>query len=171
MFVMMRCNQNNKGASTRTDDAAGETMKAVIVYDDFAVAGKVNAMLAGASRRANQIAHWLVHPWRIDWLNLAPDEARIDAEDAHLIVVALRQTRTLPRRLLEWLESWAAHRQVLEAGLAVWNDQPGENSRAVMAGLSRFVKQHGLNFIFDDSKTGEDDADYAVPFAGEPAHR
>ncbi len=140
-------------------------MNAIIIYDDLACAAKVNAMLARAAGRAEETAHWNVKPWRLDLLDRPPTvgESRRDAADAHLIVIALREPGSLPAGLLDWLETWAAHREVRDAALAVFG---GGNSDAptapAMPGLLRLAERHGLSFIFDDGgPAGEEPAFFA----------
>ena len=136
-------------------------MTAAIIYDDFGCAAKANAMLARASSRAGEVALWIVKPWRLDLLNLPPTaaEAQKDTADVHLIVFALRPAQSLPNWLLDWLEQWAAHRQVAEAALAVFSDGSGETlSAPAVPELSRFAERQGLNFIFHDSSSIQDES-------------
>lgn len=139
-------------------------MNVVIIYDDSASAAKTNAMLDKASHQAGEVAPSDVKPWRVDLLNLPPTaaEALREAADAHLIVFALRPAQSLPVGLLDWLEHWARQRQVGEAALAIFSDASGNAPSApVVSELLRFTGRHGLNFIFDDSGSGQDEvADY-----------
>jgi hypothetical protein len=133
-----------------------KAMNAAIIYDDFPCATKASAMLASASSRAGEIALWNVKPWRLDLLNLPPTaaEALRDTADVHLIVFALRPAQSLPIGLMDWLEQWAALRQVGEAALAVFTDGSGETLPAsAVPELSRFAERQGLNLIFHDSSS------------------
>jgi hypothetical protein len=140
-------------------------MKAVIIYDDFACATKANATLERACHQAHQTTRWDVNLWRLDLLNLSPpaEKTLAEATEAHLIVLVLRELGSIPAGLLDWLEIWAAHRQVGDAALAVFGGGSGDASSApVMPELSRFAGRHGLSFIFDDGgPTGDESGFFA----------
>jgi hypothetical protein len=143
----------------------GAVMNAAIIYDDFAGAAKANAVLERASYRAGEAALWSVKPWRLDLLSLPSTaaEALRDTTDAHLIVFALRPAQNLSSWLLDWLERWAAQRQVAEAALAVFSDENGDAfSTPVAPELSRFAERHGLNFIFDNGGPVRDESAHFV---------
>ena len=74
--------------------------------------------------------------------------ALVELADAQLIVLALHQTQFFPYGLMEWLESWAVHRQVQDAALAAYNNENGvvPSVRAVPE-LSQFAERHGLTFV------------------------
>jgi hypothetical protein len=131
-------------------------MKALVIYDDLAVAAEANAKLQRATHHPNAAVHWNLRPWPLDMLESRPtaDEALIDAADAHLIVLAIRRTPSIPLWLIEWLKQWAARRQTPDAALAVIGDGYAKASLAqVTVELSRFARQYGLTVICD--KHGE----------------
>ncbi|MDE3066807.1 MAG: hypothetical protein KGJ60_04560 [Verrucomicrobiota bacterium] len=135
-------------------------MKAVIIYDQFDFAAKAKAMLERASDRAGDAVLWNVMPWRVDMLNLAPAaaEALMEAADAHLIVLSVRQPGHLPIWLMDWLEVWAERRRVPDAALATFGGARGGALSATAAPeLSRFAERHRLSFIFSDRGPGADD--------------
>src|SRR6266481_1875157 len=106
------------GLSCETKDP---TMKALIVYDDAACAATTNAILHRATDRADISVQWDIRPWRLNMLRFTPtaEEAMSDAADAHLIVFAIRNTRSLPTWLVHWLERWAVLRQSPGVALAI----------------------------------------------------
>jgi hypothetical protein len=129
------------------------TMNAVIVYDDVDFASKAKALLGRAAHRADEALLWTVKPWRIELLILPPSAARAlqDAAEAHLIVLAVRRPADLSPRLLDWLEKWAACRQVQDAALALFDGGTGDMLPGTAAPeLSQFAERHGLSFIFGD---------------------
>src|SRR5271156_3506883 len=85
-------------------------MKALVIYDDLALATEANAILQRATYHPNGSVHWNLRPWRLDMLEFRPtaDEALTDAADAHLIVLAICRTPSLPAWLIDWLKQWAA---------------------------------------------------------------
>ena len=125
----------------------------MIIYDDFTLAAKANAMLKRVATRANETLPWSVMPWRLDILKLAPaaGAALAEAVTAHLILLALRQAQSFAAWLLDWLERWAGCRQVLEAALIVWD---GGNADVLSARpipeLLEFTGRHGLSLIRSD---------------------
>lgn len=145
-------------------------MNAMIVYDDRMIAVKAKAMLDRAAQRADEALFWSVKPWRVDML-LWPTTAGAafaDAQDAQLIVLALREPTALPVQLVDWLEQWALRRQVPEAALAVFDGSHGDSlAPPPTRGLSQFAARHGLCFILDDVLPGED---AAATFRGDLSH-
>jgi len=137
------------------------TMNAVIIYDDSAIAAKANAMLDRAARRADEALLWSVKPWKFDLLLRPPtaDAALEDAEEAHLIVLAVRSQTEMSPWLLDWLEQWARRRQIEDAALAVFDGGKGDTlSAAASPILSQFAERHGLSFIFSDMRPTRDES-------------
>ena len=157
-------------ASGKTIKLFVEPMNIVIIYDRVDLALATSAILASAASRAGEASPINVKPWRLDLLGHSSDsEAAVnDAADAHIVVLALHMIAELPAALRNWLEEWAACRQVQDAALAIFD---GREERAlssiVRPTLSRFARRHGLSFISDDitvpdeesSGYGEDYAD------------
>jgi hydrogenase maturation factor HypF (carbamoyltransferase family) len=140
----------------REENVLDATMNAVIIYDEFDYATKANAMLERAAHRTDETTHWSVKPWRVDMLKLplAAEAALSEATEAHLIVLAVRQVQFL---LMNWLEQWAACRQIQEAALAVWGGGSADTRLArATPELSQFAGHHGLSLIFDDNMLVED---------------
>lgn len=134
-------------------------MNAVIIYDKFDFAAQANAMLERAAHRAGETTHWSVKPWRVDILKLPPaaEAALAEAAEAHLIMLAVRQVQSVLPWLVDWLERWAACRQVQETALAVWDGGSADPLSARAApGLLQFARRHGLSLIFDDNALVED---------------
>ncbi len=128
------------------------TLNAVILYDAFDYAAQASAILMGAAHRADETIPWSVRPWRVDILKLPPasEAALAEAADAHLILLALRSVRINLPWLVDWLEQWAAHRQVREAALAVWAGGSAETLPARLAPtLMPLASRHGLHLILD----------------------
>jgi hypothetical protein len=131
-------------------------MKALVIYDDLAVAAEANAILQRATHHPNAAVQWNLRPWRLDTLKSRPtaDEALTDAADAYLIVLAIRRTPSLPAWLINWLKQWVALRQTPDAALAVVGDRYARASQAQATDeLSRFARQYGLTVICE--KHGE----------------
>jgi hypothetical protein len=125
-------------------------MNAVILYDEYRLGTRASAMLCEAARRADVCLSWKINSWPTDLLLSWPatDDALNDAVSAHLIVIAIRKQAELSLRLLNWLETWAARREIQDAALAVFD---GENIDLLSAcpspELAHFAKYHGLCFI------------------------
>jgi len=125
-------------------------MKALIIYDDVALAVKAIATLQRSARRAEVTVRWNIKPWRLDILRLpsTAEEALGEAVDAELIVFAGPQVYSLPSWLEQWLECWLTHRHAGEAALAViGNGRGGKPSSHEASELWRFAALHGLGFI------------------------
>ena len=147
-------NQARLGATMERVNAAenaGEPiMNSVIVYDTVDYAAKAKAMLERAAQRAGETTHCSVKPWRVDMLELPPaaEAALVEAAEAHLIMLAVRQVQS---HLVDWLERWAACRQVREAALAVWHGEAAEPHCArATTEWSKFADRHGLILLGDD---------------------
>lgn len=147
----------------RDQHAWEETMKSLIIYDDFASASKVKATLARAAQRAGRRMRGNVELCRLGLLKQPALAAKVlgEAIDAHFIVVALSHSESLPASLLDWLENWAVRRWVQDAALAVFDDgEGGTLSVLAMHELWQFTMRHGLSFIFDDGKAAIDESDF-----------
>lgn len=85
--------------------------------------------------------------------NTALDETA----DADLIAIASCGTHLPPDELMEWLEHWAAHRQIQDA--AVMAFCPEENAGPMSLGerLKQFAEWHGLPFL--DCRILQDDGE------------
>ena len=68
-----------------------------------------------------------------------------EAADAHLIVFAIRKTRSLSTWLMNWLERWAVLRQSPGAALAVIGCGTAEASVA----MRQFAQRFNLSFIWE----------------------
>ena len=139
-------------AAIRDEKAFEAALNAVLIYDDFMVAAKANGALKRSAHRSDGAMHWNVKLWRLDMLKLSPmaAEALAGAADAHLIVLALRQSESIPTWLMDWLEQWARRRQVQDAALAVRDGGDADTLPArVMPKLPQLAARHGLSFIFD----------------------
>lgn len=140
-------------------------MNALILYDQFDLATKARFMLERASGRTAESIHWHVKLWRADMLNLPPvaAQALTDAVDAHLVVLAMRQSQPLPFHLVGWLEEWAGRRRVLDAAVATFGEiNAGALPPAVTPELSRFARRHRLSFISGGSEpAGAEQTEFA----------
>ena len=135
-------------------------MNAVIIYDGFDLGSNAYAMLARAANRADATLRWSVRLWRLDML-LHPqtaDTAYKDATEAHVMVLAVRRLTEVPPTLLDWLETWAGHRDVQDAALAVFDGGSGNMVSAMaIPELSQFAGRHGLSLILGDMHPHEDE--------------
>jgi len=134
------------------------SLNAVVIYDDSAIAAKANAMIETAAIRADEASVWSVKPWRLDLLRVpAGAEAALkDAEEAHLMVLAVRDQAALPDRVVNWLEAWAGRRQVADAAVAVIDGGGIEMApTTAKAKLSDLARRHGISFIFGEVNRAE----------------
>ncbi len=135
------------------------TLKAAVIYDDFDFAARAAALLKRVAMRADEVMKWDIRPWRLDVLkqSFLASAALDETADADLIVVALCGTHLLPDELMEWLEHWAAHRQIRDVALMAFC--PEENAGPMSLGerLKAFAEWHGLPFL--DCRILRDDGD------------
>ncbi|MGO8701340.1 MAG: enoyl-CoA hydratase/isomerase family protein [Limisphaerales bacterium] len=72
-------------------------------------------------------------------------------------VIPARRAYSLPSWLRDWLERWAALRQIQDAALAVIDDDKDDGlTTKVSSELTQFVRKHGLNLITDEGAVGRD---------------
>ena len=125
------------------------TLKAAVIYDDFDFAARSAALLERAAIRADEAMKWDIKPWRFDVLKQSSLAAAAldETSDADLIVVASCGTHLPPDEAMEWLEHWAARRQVRD--VAVMAFCPEENVGPMSFGkqLKQFADWHGLTFL------------------------
>jgi hypothetical protein len=128
-------------------------IKALVIYDDLAIAAEAIAALQHATYHTDAAVQWNLRPWRIDMLKFLPaaDEALSDGADAHLIVFAIRRTSRLPVWLIEWLEQWAALRHTPDAALAIIGDGNAKTSSSqATVELCQFARRCGLSVICEN---------------------
>jgi hypothetical protein len=163
------------------------TLKAAVVYDDFDFAARTAALLERAARRSDEALKWDVKPWRIDLLKPSSlaDAALEETLDADLVVVALCTTHLLTDDLMEWLEHWAAHRQIGDAAMLVLCPEETAGPASCWNRLKEFAEWRGLFFLGSHSlQTDLESADFVrrlwqrkhtvvpeVPWSADPAPR
>jgi hypothetical protein len=133
-------------------------MKALIIYQDFKSALIANSALQQSAQNTEFSVQWNIRPWRVDMLRFPTTamEALGEATDAHMIVLAGQRTQSFPFWLKDWLEKWAANRQIGDAALAVIGHRNGDVlAMPAISKLLDFAKQHGLSFIIEESSTGK----------------
>jgi hypothetical protein len=142
------------------------SMNAVVIYESSEAARQANAILRRASDRADATTQWNVRQWRVELLGWPPFARRAldDAIEAHLLLLAIGNATEFPPELLNWLEVWAARREVQDAAMAVLDNTGGDTvSASVARVLHEFAERHGLSLIRGDVTSGEEES------AAEPA--
>src|SRR5688572_21990179 len=92
-------------------------LKALLIYDDFEFVANATTLLdlmsPPSDRAEAKDVGWNVKSYRLAALNQKPsaDSALMEALDADLVVLAIRNTETLPAWMTDWLESWATRRK------------------------------------------------------------
>lgn len=130
------------------------TMNAMIIYDEGNRAREASARLMRASDRADEATQWNFSVWRADMLEhpLLAEEALEQAVEAHLLMLAVAPQKELPPALLKWLETWAAHRRVGDAAVALLNGGFGDTLSAMATpALLDLAERHSLSLIAGDS--------------------
>jgi len=146
------------------------TMKAFIVYADFASAANATATLQRVGASGEVRVRWIIKCCQVNVLREPGpfEQALIDAADAHLILFAERHSQFIPSWVCDWLKRWAMLRQIQDAGLAVIGDGtslelPGNSELILLA------QQFGLNFITGNDATVKDATRRDVPSTHEKA--
>ena len=129
-------------------------MKVVILYEDREFAAKVDATLRRAAGNASVRIEWTLLCWSVDVLN-EKGYAQIAlalAHDAQLIVLPAKIARSIPARLLGWLEDWAKLRHHPGAAVGILHDTDlGLVEVPVHLDLSKLVHQYGLTLISNEN--------------------
>ena len=143
-------------------------MNAVIICDDFAFAAKANATLRRVGHQAGVGVRWSVKCWPVNALNDTALAEQVLAEtlDAHLIVFPARCAQSIPSWVCNWLERRAEQRRIQTAALGVINDST-EPTKEADPELSRFIRQHGLNFIIDEERAEQEPMKVRIDFSRE----
>ena len=141
-------------------------MKSVIICDDLAFVEKASATLQRIGGRPDVGAGWTIKTWPTSSLKTAvtAEQNLNDAADAHLIIISAQHAQNLPSRLREWLEQWAALRQIKDAALAVIKDGVHDFTKTVSLELTMLVQRHGLNLILDEWPVARDATRLIVRF-------
>jgi hypothetical protein len=140
-------------------------MKAVLICDDFAFAARANASLRRVGNCAGAKVQWTIQCWPVNALNQAAmaEKILVESADTHLIVLPGRRAQSTPLWLQEWLERWAALRQIPDAAVAVIEDgDHTDSANTVSRELTLLVQKHGLNLITDNGATANDAAQIFV---------
>jgi hypothetical protein len=137
---------------------SGMTIRALIIYNDFASAAKANAALLRSAQNVDFATLWEVKPWRLNLLRFPPaaEEALTDAIDSHLIVFAGYSADPLPLWLFGWLEQWVKCRRIEGASLAAIGSKRSDTFAIPTAiELASFAKSHGLSFVVDEGDASQ----------------
>jgi len=132
--------------------AAAETdqqmaLKAVIIFDNVALASRAITALENAATSAGETIQWDIKSWQADVLK-RPDLTGVTvaaAIDADLVVLALDRMRTASDELLDWLEHWSEHRKVEDAAILAFC--PDDAPKEFFNELKWFAEWRGLNFL------------------------
>src|SRR5437899_1150772 len=103
-------------------------LKAVIIFDNLALASRAVTALENAASGADETIKWDIKSWHADVLK-RPDLTGVTvaaAIDADLVVLALDKMRTASDELLEWLQHWSEHRKIEDAAILAFcpDDSP-----------------------------------------------
>ena len=143
--------------TTKTYFSSDITMKAFIVYADFASAANASATLRRVGASGDVRVRWIIKCWQLNVLREPGpfENALVDAADAHLILFAERHLQSIPSWVCGWLKRWALLRQIHEAALAVI----GDGSRLELPANSELIllaQQFALNFITGNGASVKD---------------
>ena len=139
------------------------TLKAAVIYDDIDFAARTAGLLERAAIRSDEALKWDVKPWRLDLLKPSSLAAAALDEtlDANLIVVALCEIHLLPDELMGWLEHWAEHRQIEDAGMMVLCPEEAAGPMSSWNRLKEFADWRGLHFLGShDLRQDEESMDF-----------
>jgi hypothetical protein len=129
------------------EKAPAMALKAVIIFDERALAMRAISALENAATSVGEPIKWDIKSWQSDELKRA-DLLGVTvavATDADLIVLALDKSRNASDELLDWLEHWSEHRRVEDAAIMAFC--PDESSPAFLKELKWFAEWRGLDFI------------------------
>jgi len=153
------------GTVIRDGTVFDEKFSAVIIYDKSDFAKEAKAMLERVAKRTDESARWNVKPWRAGLLKDSPtaEAALMEAAEAQLVLLAVRQVQSILPWLVDWLERWATCRRVPEAALGVWDCGNTDIAFArTVREFSHFTGRHGLSLIFDDNQPVDDQSSMFV---------
>lgn len=148
----------------------GLILKAVIICDAPSIIAKAEAALLRVGRRSKVNAQWTITCWPANILNQArvAEEALLEVADAHLVIIPAQHAFSIPFGLRQWLERWAALRQIPDAALAIIGDGThADFPKAVSSELTMLVLKHNLNLIVDESTSVGNATETAVRFPPE----
>ncbi len=143
-------------------------MKAVILCDDFSLFAKAYATLQRMGCRSDVNAQWTIKSWPINVLSQAckAEKTLVEAADTHLVIIPARHARSLPFWLRDWLQRWAALRQIEDAALAVIGDCADAGlTNGVSPELTLFIRKHGLKLITEEGVVKADGVKLPVRFS------
>ena len=129
------------------ENAPTMALKAVIIFDNRALAARAITTLENAGNSVGEIVKWDIKSWESDILkrsDLVGATVAV-AADADLIVLALDKVDDPSDELLDWLEHWSEHRRVEDAAIMAFS--PDDSPPAFLNELKWFAEWRGLNFL------------------------
>ena len=115
---------------------------------------------------------WAIKNWPINALHHASlsERALLESADAHLIIIPGKDARSLSSHLNNWLNRWAALRELGDAAVGVIGDDTESVARTdVSLALRLLVQRHGLNLIHDEAPRSKG-TKLSVRFAQKESH-
>jgi hypothetical protein len=146
-------------AMTRTQFSqvsSNAKLKVLIIYSNFALAAKANALLQKIADSSATKQDWIITPWRMQLIKFPPtaNEALSDAKDAQLIVFALTARQFVPSWMEYWLGRWAECRSIENAALTLISETESPVfGEAPATTLHRFCQRYDLKFFCGDLGT------------------
>jgi len=122
-------------------------LKAVIIFDNIALAARAITSLENAATSADETVKWDIKSWQADVLK-RPDLIGVTvaaAIDADLVVLALDRMRKASDEMLDWLEHWSEHRKIEDAAILAFC--PDDSPADFFNELRWFAEWRGLNFL------------------------
>jgi hypothetical protein len=122
-------------------------LKAVIIFDNLALAARAVTTLENAATGAGETVKWDIKSWQADVLK-RPDFTGVTvavAADADLVVLALDKMRSASDELLDWLEHWSEHRKIEDAAILAFC--PDDSPKDFFNELKWFAEWRGLDFL------------------------
>jgi len=129
------------------ENASTVALKAVIIFDNRALAARAITTLENAGNNVGEAIKWDIKSWEYDVLN-RPDLIGVTiavAANADLIVLALDRMHNPSDELLDWLEHWSEHKLVEDAAIMAFS--PDDAQPAFLNELKWFTEWRGLNFL------------------------
>lgn len=151
----MRTSRVSKAAKShhRATSSSQPELKVTLVYEDIEMGLQGKRIFDLIAREAGGQSAARLSMWRFDFLG-SPDLTSLvnrETEEADVIIIAPRDSTTLPAPVQSWLEHWPIRRQpgqgALIALFAPTSRPPGQSSDAALL-LWRAAGRAGMEFLY-----------------------
>jgi hypothetical protein len=142
---------------TMKTKAENPKMKVLVAYEDFAAGTRAMAMLKRVDSQCDRPGQLIHRMWRFDVLADADffDLAVREALGSDIIVIATREGKSLPQKILDWIARWLLMKDSRPLALVATLDYPpikASSEGCVLPYLTKLAHYGNMQFFSNRSE-------------------